>query len=119
MRFTLNLPEPDKINTLTNMITDPFGSLDKQSNIKFLNYLKKMQQKYDVSGNIFSYNYLEFRNKYLKENIHISHGCWDLKDKTNNYTNYWGPSSKKGCSKYNITILIIFIGFMIAILLNK
>jgi hypothetical protein len=81
------LEEPDKKNTLTHLITDPFGSLDIKSKVRYINYLKKMKQKYDLSGNIFSDNYLNIRKKQINGNIHIQHSCWDLKKPGNIFKN--------------------------------
>ena len=50
------LPRPEMKNTLTHLITDPFSSLDNRHKIQYNNYLKKMYQKYDVSGNIFQFH---------------------------------------------------------------
>ena len=47
------LPPPEMKNSLTHLITDPFSSLDNYSKISFANYMKKMHQRYDMSGNIF------------------------------------------------------------------
>ncbi len=49
------LPRPEMKNTLTHLITDPFSSLDNRHKVQYQNYLKKMHQKYDVSGNIFNF----------------------------------------------------------------
>ena len=49
------LPRPEMKNTLTHLITDPFSSLDNRHRVQYQNYLKKMHQKYDVSGNIFKF----------------------------------------------------------------
>ena len=49
------LPRPEMKNTLTHLITDPFSSLDNRHKVQYQNYLKKMHQKYDISGNIFKF----------------------------------------------------------------
>ena len=69
---------PDKKNTLTYLITNPFGALDKKNKIRYINYLKKMKQKYDLSSNVFTDNYLNIRRKHINNNMHIKHGCWNL-----------------------------------------
>jgi hypothetical protein len=56
---------PDKKNTLTALIIDPFGSLDQKSKKRYLNHLQKMHQKYDSSGNIFSSSYFNKRNQQI------------------------------------------------------
>ena len=33
------------------MITHPFEAMDKTSKVRYNNYIKKMQQKYDTSNN--------------------------------------------------------------------
>ena len=40
-----HLPKPEYKNTLTTLITDPFGALDKKSKTRYINYMKKMKQK--------------------------------------------------------------------------
>ena len=47
------LERPDKKNTLTHLIIDPFGSLDQQCASKYYNHLSKMRQKYDLKEDIF------------------------------------------------------------------
>jgi hypothetical protein len=49
------LPRPEMKNTLTHLITDPFSSMDNRMKTQLKNHLKKMQQKYDTEGNIFTY----------------------------------------------------------------
>jgi len=74
-----HLPKPEYKNTLTTLITDPFGALDKKSKTRYINYMKKMKQRYDTSGNIF-----EDTMDILKhENTHpvVKHGCWDFDKK--------------------------------------
>ncbi len=74
-----HLPKPEYKNTLTTLITDPFGALDKTSKTRYINYMKKMKQRYDTSGNIF-----EDTMGILKhENTHpvVKHGCWDFDKK--------------------------------------
>jgi len=61
------LSRPEKKNTLTNLITDPFGTLDMKSKMRYINHLKKMKQKYDLSGNIFSDKYLNLRKRQIKK----------------------------------------------------
>ncbi len=36
-----HLPKPEYKNTLTTLITDPFGALDKKSKTRYINYMKK------------------------------------------------------------------------------
>lgn len=64
------LPRPEMKNTLTHLITDPFSSLDNRHKVQYKNYLKKMHQKYDISGNIF-----EFEPVVVKKNSITSVGC--------------------------------------------
>jgi hypothetical protein len=47
------LSRPDKKNTLTHLIIDPFGSLDNQCAAKYYKHLTKMRQKYDLKEDIF------------------------------------------------------------------
>ena len=70
------LPRPEFKNTLTQLITDPFGSLDNKSKTRYINYLKKMKQKYDMSGNIYS-NAFEMLDD-VAEHPHQTHGCWNI-----------------------------------------
>ena len=70
------LPRPEFKNTLTQLITDPFGSLDNKSKTRYINYLKKMKQKYDMSDNIYS-NAFEMLEG-VSEHPHQSHGCWSM-----------------------------------------
>jgi len=71
------LARPEHKNTLTNLITDPFGTLDQKSKMRYINYLKKMKQKYDLSGNIFSDKYLDLRRKQIKTG-HGNKNNWKL-----------------------------------------
>ena len=49
------LAKPEKKNTFTYMITHPFEAMDKTSDIRYRNYLRKMQQRYDDrSDSIFT-----------------------------------------------------------------
>jgi hypothetical protein len=66
-----NLPRPEKKNTITNLITDPFSSLDNQNYIRQMNFSKRMHQKYDISGSIFKWHPEE--NKSLT----ATHGCFE------------------------------------------
>lgn len=68
------LPRPEMKNTITNLITDPFSSLDKQNYIRKINFAKRMHQKYDMKGSIFEWP----PQKY--ENIGLKHGCFEQKD---------------------------------------
>ena len=68
------LPRPERVNTITNLITDPFSSLDRQNYIRKLNFAKRMHQKYDVSGSIFEWP----PQKY--QSIALKHGCFEKKD---------------------------------------
>ena len=70
------LSRPENKNTLTNLITDPFGTLDKKSKMRYINHLKKMQQKYDLSGNIFSDQYLNLRMKQINKERTRTGGHW-------------------------------------------
>ena len=70
------LSRPEKKNTLTNLITDPFGTLDKKSKMRYINHLKKMKQKYDLSGNIFSEHYLNLRIKQINKERKQNDGHW-------------------------------------------
>ena len=71
-----NLARPEFKNTLTHLITDPFGALDKKSKTRYINYMKKMKQRYDTSGNIFAetMDILNNVNKHPPQ----KHGCWDF-----------------------------------------
>ena len=71
-----NLPRPEYKNSLTHLITDPFGTLDKQSKIRYVNYIKKMKQKYDTNGSIFMNHYDILQNE--KFHPQQKHSCWDL-----------------------------------------
>ena len=83
------LPRPEFKNTLTQLITDPFGSLDNKSKTRYINYLKKMKQKYDMSGNIYS-NAFEMLND-VAEHPHQTHGCWNMKsDEPKTWTEQFG-----------------------------
>ncbi len=70
------LARPEYKNTLTHLITDPFGALDKKSKTRYVNYMKKMKQRYDTSGNIFA-DTMEILNNENKH-PHQKHGCWDF-----------------------------------------
>ena len=70
------LSRPENKNTLTNLITDPFGTLDKKSKMRYINHLKKMKQKYDLSGNIFSDHYLNLRIKQINKERVRKDGNW-------------------------------------------
>jgi hypothetical protein len=74
-----HLPKPEYRNTLTHLITDPFGALDKKSKTRYINYMKKMKQRYDTSGNIFE----DAMDILTHENTHptVKHGCWDFDKK--------------------------------------
>ena len=74
-----HLPKPEYRNTLTHLITDPFGALDKKSKTRYINYMKKMKQRYDMSGNIFE----DAMDILTHENTHptVKHGCWDFDKK--------------------------------------
>jgi hypothetical protein len=78
---------PEKKNTLTHLIIDPFGALDKRSKVRYINYLKKMKQKYDISGNIFSDEYMNSRKQQINENMYLQHGCWDFSTRKFNFLN--------------------------------
>ena len=75
------LSRPEHKNTLTHLITDPFGTLDKKSKIRYINYIKKMKQRYDTSGNIFtnSYDILKAERFHPQQ----KHNCWDFNKKKN------------------------------------
>ena len=70
---------PDKKNTLTALIIDPFGSLDQKSKKRYLNHLQKMHQKYDSSGNIFSSSYFNKRNQQINHNLDPHSTCANKK----------------------------------------
>ena len=83
------LPRPEFKNTLTQLITDPFGSLDNKSKTRYINYLKKMKQKYDMSGNIYS-NAFEMLDD-VAEHPHQTHGCWNMNsDEPKTWTEQFG-----------------------------
>ena len=69
------LSRPEYKNTLTHLITDPFGALDRKSKTRYINYMKKMKQRYDTKGSIFEKDF-----KILEEMgvpSHQKHGCWN------------------------------------------
>ena len=72
------LPRPEIKNTLTYLITDPFSSLDNRNKQTYKNYLKKMHQKYDTSGNLFS-NYKNNKSVTIIP-THFG-GCFDINKK--------------------------------------
>lgn len=74
------LARPEYKNTLTYLITDPFGALDKKSKARYFNYMKKMKQKYDTSGNIFKNDFAHLNNL----NTFQKHGCSDWTRKKEN-----------------------------------
>ena len=91
------LARPEYKNTLTHLITDPFGALDRKSKTRYINYMKKMKQRYDTSGNIFA-DTMEILN-HENEHPHQKHGCWDFdKHKENiSWTETFGiPFYSKG-----------------------
>lgn len=69
------LPRPEMKNTLTHLITDPFSSLDNRHKMQYHNYLKKMHQKYDISGNIFKFQPVSINRK-----VATTHGCLKLSE---------------------------------------
>jgi len=71
-----NLPRPEMKNTLTNLITDPFSSLDQQNFIRQLNFSKRMHQKYDISGSIFNWS------PDNNANLNATHGCFESEKNT-------------------------------------
>jgi uncharacterized protein YutE (UPF0331/DUF86 family) len=79
------LAKPEYKNTLTHLITDPFGALDRRSKTRYINYMKKMKQRYDTSGNIFASTMDILDNE--GDHPHQNHGCWDFdkKSKTRNW----------------------------------
>lgn len=70
------LPRPELKNNITYLITDPFSSLDNRSKINYQNYIKKMVQKYDMSGNIFSVPSKKKLNTIIPARVS---GCFNLK----------------------------------------
>jgi hypothetical protein len=54
--------QPDRKNTLTALIFDPFGELDARCSSKYLNYLHKMHQKYDLKEDIFKEQFEILKN---------------------------------------------------------
>ena len=70
------LARPEYKNTLTHLITDPFGALDRKSKTRYINYMKKMKQRYDTSGNIFA-DTMDILNQE-NQHPHQKHGCWDF-----------------------------------------
>jgi hypothetical protein len=91
------LARPEYKNTLTHLITDPFGALDRKSKTRYINYMKKMKQRYDTSGNIFA-NTMDILN-HENQHPHQKHGCWDFdKHKENiSWTETFGiPFYSKG-----------------------
>ena len=76
------LSRPEYKNTLTHLITDPFGALDIKSKTRYINFMKKMKQRYDTDGSIFEKDF-----KFLEEiNIpsHQKHGCWNFSNTKEN-----------------------------------
>jgi len=131
------LARPEHKNTLTNLITDPFGTLDQKSKMRYINYLKKMKQKYDLSGNIFSDKYLNLRRKQIKTG-HGNKNSWKLsktlhirKRKKGNWNDTFGTPfymderEKREmntcvtlpCCGISISILMLFGGVLIIALL--
>ena len=47
------MPRPEERNTFTQLITNPFETLDKKSRLRYKHHMKKMKQKYDPSFNAF------------------------------------------------------------------
>ena len=82
------LSRPEYKNTLTYLITDPFGALDKKSKTRYFNYMKKMKQKYDTSGNIFSRDF-EYLNNNLNSRPFQKHGCTDYWSHEKNNETAW------------------------------
>jgi len=74
------LAKPEYKNTLTHLITDPFGALDRRSKTRYINYMKKMKQRYDTSGNIFASTMDILNNE--SHHPHQHHGCWDFDKKS-------------------------------------
>jgi hypothetical protein len=71
------LASPDKKNTLTTLITDPFGALDRRSTTRYYSHLSKMHQKYDLSANIFQeqISLLDKLNNHDKKHDY-KNVCW-------------------------------------------
>ena len=65
------LPRPEMRNNITNLITDPFGSIDKQNYIRKINFAKRMHQKYDITGSIFKWPLEKYTD------IGSTHGCFE------------------------------------------
>ena len=85
------LARPEYKNTLTYLITDPFGALDKKSKMRYFNYMKKMKQKYDTSGNIFKNDFAYLNN--FNARPFQKHGCsdyWTTRKKENIWTETFG-----------------------------
>lgn len=68
-----NLQEPDRKNTLTSLIFDPFGELDSRCSSKYLNYLHKMHQKYDLKEDIFKEQFEILKNLTTKKDNDDNH----------------------------------------------
>jgi len=84
------LSRPEYKNTLTHLITDPFGTLDKKSKMRYINYIKKMKQRYDTSGNIFIDSYDILKNEQFHPQQ--KHGCMNFVNKTKNEHTNWAAN---------------------------
>lgn len=117
------LPRPEIKNTLTYLITDPFSSLDNRNKQTYKNYLKKMHQKYDMSGNLFS---TYKNNKSVTIMPSNFNGCFDINRKElelkdilqgNNITNDDSYDTYRDytccCCKRKCFITILLIGVVI------
>ena len=98
------LKRPDRKNTLTTLIFDPFGSLDKRCKDKYYNHLMKMQQKYDLKENIFD-EQIKIMNQMNQMNQHDKDsqgGCWK-KQRTHISSNVFGIESDDGIGDYDVS----------------
>ena len=82
------LKRPDKKNTFTTLIFDPFGSLDKRCKDKYNNHLMKMRQKYDLKENVFT-EQIEFIKKMNNKKVD-NHLCCFKQHNTQNHINMFG-----------------------------
>jgi len=81
-----SLERPDKKNTLTHLIIDPFGSLDKKCASKYYTHLTKMRQKYDLKEDIFKEQFellTKIKTEMENNNMRQSSNCF--KSTSNNY----------------------------------
>lgn len=125
------LKRPDRKNTLTTLIFDPFGSLDKRCKDKYYNHLIKMQQKYDLKENIFDEQIKQMNqmNQINQPNNSSQGSCWkksrehipikvfgiELDDDTDDYDVSDNSCGNHACGCLVIGSFIAFFGMMFLI----